>query len=182
MKITISDKLDFTKESLKKNRGILLIGALFIVIGSVLIYIATGIENHIFLYIFGGIFIAFPLFIIVYTMPSSFMYYYEQAQIKKYGSFTTAVITHKEIEDNSYTEKIDNRIERIEELNYLISFTFNYQNNEFVNSFYVNTKEAFEALKIGNSIPIKFLKTDPKKSSVRLIKLSKEIGLKIDKS
>lgn len=178
MKVAISDTLNFTIESIKKHLGILLIGLLFIFVGCILIYIASLTENPIPLYIFGGVFISFSLFFILYTIPSSLKYYYNQEVIKKHGSFTTAVIINKEIEENSYSEKTHNHAKTIEELNYLLSFSFNYNNNKFENSFYVHTKECFDKLEIGHVIPIKFLKTNPMKASVRFKKLYKELGLK----
>ncbi|MBQ0734188.1 hypothetical protein [Aquimarina celericrescens] len=177
MKVTLKDRIDFSIRSIKKHSGILAILLLFISIGSFLIYIGTRTEDYIFFYAFGGLMAGMSLFAFWYTMPSSFLYYYEQEMTKKYGSYAIAKITHKEIEDRSYQEKVGNRIDHIEELHYIISYTFEYRNIMYNNSFYVAGEACFNGLTIGSTIPIKFLRTNPKKSSVRRLKLSKELGL-----
>ncbi len=164
--------------AIKKHSGILAILLIFIAIGILLIYIATKIEKPIALYGFGGFVMVFSLFVFFYTIPSSFLYYYEQEITKKYGSYTIAKITNKEIEDHSYQEKADGHIDYIEEFHYLLSYVFEYNETTYENSFYVNSLACYEKLTIGAKIPIKFLRTNPKKSSVRRVKLSKELGIK----
>jgi len=58
------------------------------------------------LLIVGGFVTLFMGFFLGYTIPSSFLYYYEKAIIKKYGGYTTATVIKKYIEDLSYEERI----------------------------------------------------------------------------
>ncbi len=164
--------------AIKKHSGILAILLVFIAMGILLIYIATKIEEPIALYGFGGFVLVFSLFAFFYTIPSSFLYYYKQEVTKKYGSYALANIIHKEIEDHSYQETIDNRVDYIEEFHYILTYSFEYNGMRYENSFHVASKICFQALSVGAAIPIKFLRTNPKKSSVRRVKLSKELGLK----
>ena len=56
-------------------------------------------------------------------------------------------------------------------------FSFEYQNQIFENSDFI-AKNQYKKLKIGDMIPIKFLATNPNKSSIRQIKLKKIIDNK----
>ncbi|MCH3880971.1 MULTISPECIES: hypothetical protein [Tenacibaculum] len=164
--IPFKDKLKFALVSLKKNAPILLLCLPFIIVGSTVIYFAAKTNLSAYIFIFGILFIGIPLFIIFYTMPSSLLYYYEQEMAKKYGYYSKATVTHKEIEDTSYTQKAGSKINKIEEFNYLVSYTFNYRNKTYNNSFYVDEKTVFNKIELGDSISIKFLRTDPKKATV----------------
>ena len=112
-------------------------------------------------------------------MPSSFLHYYEQAQAKKYGAYTTAQIIEKEEKDVSYFDNVDNREIRIEEFQYFLTYAFDYNDKTYQNTFLVASKNCFEALPVGAVIPIKFLKTNPNTSSVRNRKMANELGLTI---
>ncbi|CDF79767.1 conserved hypothetical protein [Formosa agariphila KMM 3901] len=172
---TLSEKIKLLIESSKAYRGILYIGFLFITLGTLLIYIGLRFDI-IFLIVFGGIFISVALFFLIYTIPSSMIHYYEKALVKKHGKYTTATILDKEIIDNSYYDKNTYAVDsmskgkRIEELNYVLKYTFEYQSKEYKNSAFVQKNE-FETLNVGDKIPIRFLKTDPNTSFVRKIKL-----------
>lgn len=181
-KPTIIDKLYMLIKSSKEYRGLLLIGFLFIFTGSILIYIGLHF-NIIFLVIFGGIFISFSLFFLINTLPSSILYQYEKIQIKKYGHYINACIKEKEITHNSYYEKNNHSVNSnkknilLEELNYILIFSFEYQNQLYENSDFVEKNE-YEMLNIGDFIPIKFLTIEPKKSSIRKIKLKRSMNKK----
>jgi len=82
MKITFSDKLAFFKASLKKNLVPLLIGLTFIILGLIVAYISYFVAENTFLTGFGLTFIAFSGFFLLYTMPSSFLYYYSKHSLK----------------------------------------------------------------------------------------------------
>jgi len=176
MNISFKDKLQFTKNSLGKNAGPLLIMFLFIVLGAVIIYI--GLRNNItFLWVFGIIFGSMPLLMLIFTMPSSFLYYYEQAQTKKYGAYTTASIIEKEEKDVSYFTRKNKVEQKIVEFQYFLTYTFEYNGAAYEGTFLVARKNCFDLLTIGKEIPIQFLRTNPKKSTVRRRKLAKELGL-----
>lgn len=177
--IRLTDKFNFFRIALLKNSGILLIASLFILIGVAIIYFNFVHEKSIILYVVGAFVVALPLFGVLFTVPSSFMHYYEQAMTKKYGHYTKATITNKEIEDASYYETVGTvgnagyRKDWIEQYNHLVTYTYKYKNNTYNNSFYANDNTIFEALKLQSLIPIKFLKTDPKKATVLVKNLTK---------
>jgi hypothetical protein len=177
--ISIIDKLYFTLESFKKNSAILFISLPFILGGSIVLYFATQAEESFGLYVFGITFITVPLLIVLYTFPSSFMYYYEQEIAKKYGYYTKATIIDKEIEYVSYFSskgfvgEVGYKKEKVEQFNYLITYTFKYKNIVYNNSFYVDDKTVFDELELQSLIPIKFLRTTPKKATVLMRNLTK---------
>ncbi len=110
-------------------------------------------------------------------MPSSFLYYYEQAQTKKYGAYGTAKIIKKEEKDVSYFTRKNKIEQKTEEFQYFLTYTFEYNNTNYHNTFLVAGKNCFGTLTEGASIPIQFLRSNPKKSTVRRKKLAKELGL-----
>ena len=177
---SISEKLELIIKSSKAYRGVLLIGLLFIGVGAVLITIGVRFDIT-FLIVFGSIFIAVALFFLIFTLPSSILYYYEKALLKKYGKYTNATILEKEIINNSYYDKNTYAVDSaskgalIEELSYLLNFSFEYQNQMYKNSDFVEKNE-YEKLNNGDLIPIHFLRTDPKKSFIRKVKLKNSIS------
>ncbi|SHH34273.1 hypothetical protein [Winogradskyella jejuensis] len=178
MKLTLKDRINFSIEAIKKHLFLILGGLLFISIGLVLIYIGTIVnKDQLFFYIFGGVFIAFILFVWIYTLPSSLLFYYEKALIKKYGSYTTAIITNKEVEDHSHTEGMGRNRRFVELFMYLIEYKFEYNSKTYTGAFYLNEKAVFDAIELNQSIPIQFLKTNPKTSKIRRQKLCLDLGL-----
>lgn len=179
MKSTLSDKLQFTKTSLQKNSGPLLIMLLFVVLGIFLVYLGLRTETT-FLWIFGAVFGGLPLLGILFTIPSSFLYYYEQAQTKKYGTYGTANIIEKEEKDVSYIDKVGNRRVNVKAFQYFLTYAFEHNGQSYQNTFLVAGKNCFDALEISEEIPIRFLRTNPKKSTIRRRKLANELGLPIE--
>ena len=179
MNISFSDKLSFFKASLKKNAGPLLIGLTFIILGFVVAYIGYFVADNNFLTGFGLTFIAFSVFFLLYTMPSSFMYYYEQEMTKKYGSYTTATVADKRIDDYSHTSSTfeNGKAKHHEEFLYVIEFTFNYNDQSYSNECYFNQKATYERILVGDELPIKFLRHDPNIVTLRRRKLSNELGI-----
>lgn len=154
------------------------IAMLFIGVGCLVIFIGSVVnEGRWFLYIFGGTFIGFSLFFLIATMPSSFAYYYEQALVKKYGSYGTAFIRSKAVLDRSYTEKRGVRAVQVAQYHYELTYEYEYLQQVYTNTFHVAGKSCFDSLSIGATIPIQYLKVKPNQSTVRRVKLSKELGL-----
>mgnify|MGYP001803329234 CR=1 FL=1 len=117
MKSTLGDKLQFSKIALQKNGGPLLIALVFMVLGAVVVYLGIRYEVT-FMVVFGSVFAGIPALGMLFTMPSSFLYYYEQAQTKKYGTYTTANIIAKEAKDVSYVTGKGNNKSLTEEFQY----------------------------------------------------------------
>lgn len=130
-----------------------------------------------FLWIFGIVFSGIPFLMFIFTMPSSFLYYYEQAQTKKYGAYTTASIIEREAKDVSYFTRKSNKQLKTEEFQYFLTYTFEYKSSSYKNTFLVAGKNCFDVLLKRKEVPIQFLRTNPKKSSVRRRKLANELGL-----
>jgi hypothetical protein len=178
MNISFKDKLQFIKFSLRKNAGPLLIMLALMLLGSIVIYI--GLKTNItFLWIFGIVFCSIPFLMLIFTMPSSFLYYYEQAQTKKHGAYTTATIAEKEEKDVSYFTRKNKIKQKTEEFQYFLTYTFEHNGATYESTFLVAGKNCFDLLTIGKEIPIKFLRTNLKKSTVRRRKLANELGLKL---
>ena len=179
MNLPLSDRIKFIVKSIIKNGSILAILFAFFLFGCLAIFIATKMENAIGLYILGGAFISMSLLTFSFTMPSSLAYHYSKALIKKYGCNSTATIIHKEIEDTSYTDSdMEGAGQFVEEITYFLTYSFTYLGKKIENSFYVDTENYFNTLEIGDTVPIKFLKTKPEKSAVRMRKLANELNLK----
>lgn len=176
MKSTFSDKLQFSKIALQKNGGPLLIALVFMALGAIVVYL--GLRYQVtFMVVFGGLFGGIPAIGMLFTMPSSFMYYYEQAQTKKYGAYTTATIIAKEVKDVSYVTGKGNIKTKVEEFQYFLTYSFEHDGKPYENTFLVASKSCFDVLNIGTSIPIQFLRTNAKQSSVRRRKLANELQL-----
>lgn len=176
MKLSLSDRIKFSIAAIKKHGFLLAFGLSFLGVGCFLIYLGIKYDNNITLLIIGGFVTLFMGFFLGYTMPSSLLFYYEKAVIKKYGSYTYATVIKKHIEDHSYVEKIDNRINPVKEFHYIIDYVFTYK-KEYTNSFYVTSKACFDKIEIGSEIPIKFLKIKPEQAEPRRQKLCKDLGL-----
>lgn len=164
MQQTLFNKLVLLLRSSRAYINIVIIGLFFIGAGMTIIWGAFSLDgpiDRLFMIIFGGFLVCLSLFFMIYTLPSTVIYYYNKELAKKYGRHTKAKITKKEIIDNSYYEK--KRF--IEEMEYLISFAFEYRGQSFENSDFVG-KEYFESLKISDSISIKYLITNPKKALI----------------
>lgn len=178
-RLTIAEKIQLVIKSSKDYRMVLFIGLLFVLLGSSLIYIGF-LYSELFLIIFGGVFISFSLFFMMYTIPSSVSYYYNKALVSKYGKTTDAVLKSKEIIDNSYFDSNKHAVELndketlISQLNYLLVFSYNYQNKVFENKEFVE-KEIFKNLNPGDLIPIKFLSIKPNQSTIRKVKFKKTL-------
>jgi len=174
-KLSLTEKIDILLKSSKEYRGPLLICLLFFVVGVALIYIGVQFD-FLPIIIFGAVFSCFSLVVFAYTIPSSIVYYYEKAVITKYGKFTNAYLLSKQIIDNSHfdssieTPSKSKKGKLIEELNYLIEYSFKHNDLEYQNSEFIK-QAIFEKLTIGDTIPIKFLSTNPNNNSVRTQKL-----------
>lgn len=179
MHIPFSDKLNFFKFSLKKNSGPLSIGLIFIIIGVVLMYIGYFIADNNFLIGFGFTFFSFSGSFLLYTMPSSFTHYYEQALTKKYGKYATAKVIKKRIDDYSYTSNTfeSGQLKHYEELLYAIEFQFDHDHITYYNECFFEDKTVYDAITIDTPIPIKFLRNNPEKVTVRHRKLSNDLDL-----
>jgi hypothetical protein len=145
----------------------------------VLAYLGYFIAKNNFLITFGLLFFSFSGSFLLYTMPSSFKYYYEQELTKKYGSYTTANVTNKRIDDYSHTSStIENgQAKEYKEYLYAIEFEFSYNNRSYSNECFFEEQVAYDAITWDTKIPIKFLKTNPEIVTLRRRKLSNELGI-----
>ncbi|AXO81561.1 hypothetical protein DZC78_14590 [Olleya aquimaris] len=181
MKVTFNDQKHFITEAIKPHLGLLGIWLIFIVFGSFFIYLGNHIEqNGIGFVIFGYAFIVLASTFILFTLPSSIMYYYEKAKVKKYGSYTFARITNKRIDDYSHTNSStfdSSKSKVIKEFLYVVEFEFNYNNTTFTNECFFEHKTTFETITLTTKLPIQFLKTNPKKVTLRRRKLSNQLNI-----
>ncbi len=174
-RILFKEKLSFFIESLRKNLNPLLIMLLFLFLGIGLFAIGYYGDTVVVL-IMGIFFIGFSLFAISYTMPSSISYYYEKAIVKKYGVYSVANIINKEIEIGGEVIKHGKRIKHNDI--YIISYVFEYKGKAYKGIFLVDYKEDYDNFEIKEEVPIRFLRINPEKSTIRMRKLIKEKELK----
>jgi hypothetical protein len=173
-KLTFSDKLFFAKKAVSEHAMIIGIGLTFILIGSICLFIGIKNDTQIGLIIFGAFFILFSSFFMLYTLPSSISHYYTREVIKKHGAHTNATIIDKRTEDNSFTEETNGKTKVIKIIDYLVTFEFTY-NETYVNEGFIDKKEIYSKLNIGDEIPIKYLKHNPKEVFIRQRKLANEL-------
>ena len=184
MKVTFSDKKSFLKFALKKHYGLIAMMVLFLIVGVTVMYIGAFVVNDSisrnFLVIFGGIFVLASLWL-GYTIIESCKHYYEQALTKKYGKYTLARVVEKKSEEHNFDDSsiLENDAQQIKkEVHRFVTYAFGYQEKTYTNTFVIDNEEAYNALALNTEIPIQFLSTNPKKSSVREQKLFKELGVK----
>ena len=179
MKTTFSDRKNFIKQAIKPHFGILGIGFAIILFGVLFAFIGLKVENGLGFIIFGGLFIALSLAFMLYTLPSSFMYYYEQAEIKKYGSYTTAKVINKRVDDYSHSNSTFNGGSKktIETYLYVVVFEFTYNNTIYNSECFFEHKSTYDAIAMHSTLPIKFLKTKPQKVTLRRKKLANQLGV-----
>ncbi|QDO94548.1 hypothetical protein FNB79_11420 [Formosa sediminum] len=176
LKISTSEKLKFMKVALQKNSCILILLSFFLFLGITIIG-CSYVYNIILMVAFGVFIFGMALFTMLYTMPSSLRYHYENEIIKKYGAFTTAIITKKEVEDYSYIDTETKN--KVEEYVNTITYEFNYNSEHYLGDAVIDDKTLYHSLTVGLEIPIKYLKTNPNQSSVRIKKLKKSLLKKI---
>lgn len=179
MKLTISDRLNFAKEALNKHLGLVGIGLAFIVFGGFFMYLGYRADNGLGFMIFGGTFIMISLAFMVFMLPSSMAYYYEQALTKKYGSYTDAKVTNKRIDDYSHSTGSlqGSHAENVSEFMFVVEFQFGYQQKTYTSESFFNEKSTYEMITIGMDLPIQFLRTDPNIVTLRRRKLANNLGI-----
>ena len=178
MKVPFSQKTTFVKYAIQKHIGLIGIGLIFILFGSFFAYLGYRTDDGLGFIIFGICFIVCSCLFMAFILPSSIMYYYEQALTKKYGSYTTAKVTNKRIDNYSHTSSFtNNNSEEIEEYLYVIEFEFTYNNKTYKSESFFGEKSTYDAITAKTELPIQFLKTNPNKITLRRRKLSKELGM-----
>lgn len=180
MNIPFNERFQFFKASVRKNSGPLLIGLLFIVVGIVLMYLGYFVADNNFLTGFGFTFFSFSGSFLLYTMPSSFKHYYEQEVTKTYGSYTTAKVINKRVEDYSHTSNTfeGGQPKHYEEYLYAVEFEFSYNNTTYTNACFIDDKALFDAITLDTELPIQFLRHQPEKVTLRARKLSNTLKSK----
>ena len=181
MKLNFSDRKNFILFALKQHFGLIGIWSIFLIFGSFFAYLGRNVEENGFGFVlFGLVFIVFSSAIMLYTLPSSLRYYYNQALTKKYGSYTIAKVTNKRVDDYSHTTSSFNggKSKKIEEFLYVVEFEFTYNSKTYTSECFFEHKTTFEAITLETELPIQFLKTNPNKITVRRRKLANQLGIK----
>lgn len=179
MQIPLNDRLQFLKKVFSKHLGLLVVSSVFIILGFVLITIGYYKAESNFLIGFGITFITVTGSILLYTMPSSFKYYYEQEITKKYGSYAYAIVIDKKTHDYSHTSNSfeGGKLKHYEEYLYAVEFQYTYNNETYSSECFFEEKSTFDLIYVNAKLPIQFLKHNPSKVKVRRRKLSKELGI-----
>jgi len=180
LRTTLTDRKKFIIKAIRAHLGLLGVWLLFIILGIFFTFIGNKVEsNGLGFIIFGILFIILSSAFMLFTLPSSIRYYYNQAEIKKYGSYTTAKITNKRIDNYSHNNSSfgSKASKEIKEFLYVIEFEFIYNNKTYKNECFFEHKSTFENISFETELPIKFLKNNPKKTFLRRRKLSYQIGI-----
>lgn len=182
MHIPFHKRFEFFKVSVRKNAGPLAIGAVFVCCGFLLMYLGFFVTENSILGGFGLTFISFSGMFLLYTIPSSYRHYYEQEVTKAYGSYTTAKVIHKRVDDYSYTSSTieDGTVKTHEDYVYAIVFEFHYNHKRYTGEFYFEHKSTFQAIARDSELPIQFLRHNPNQTKLRRRKLSNALGISED--
>lgn len=181
MKLPFSDRKKFILLALKQHLGLFGIWLVFVLFGSAFMYLGSNVEENKYGFmLFGFVFILLPTAFMLYTLPSSILYYYNQALTKKHGSYTIAKVTNKRVDNYSHTTSSFNggTAKNIEEFLYVICFEFTYLGRTYTSEAFFEHKTTFEAITPNTELPIQFLKTNPNKITLRRRKLANNLGIK----
>ncbi|MBU2939484.1 hypothetical protein KO494_08020 [Lacinutrix sp. C3R15] len=181
MKLPFSCRKKFILSALKQHLGLFGIWLVFVLFGSAFAYLGSNIKENKYGFIFFGFaFIILPTAFMRYTLPSSILHYYEQELTKKYGSYTSAKVTNKKIANYSHTTSTfdGGKLKNIKEFLYVVEFQFSYNNQVYESECFFEHKATFEAISLETKLPIQFLKTNPKKITLRRRKLANQLGIK----
>ncbi|WP_452228197.1 hypothetical protein [Lacinutrix sp. MEBiC02404] len=181
MKRSFTDRKNCIQFALKQHLGLFGIWLVFVLFGSAFAYLGSNVEEYKFGFmLFGFAFIILSTGFMLYVLPSSILHYYEQALTKKHGSYTTAKVTNKRIDDYSHsTSSLDGgNSEMIAEFLYVIAFEFTYNSKTYASECLWTHKATYEAITLETELPIPFLKTNPNKITVRKRKLANQLGIK----
>ncbi len=166
--------------ALRKHLGLIGIWLIFIVFGILFYLIGTQVNDiGLGFKIFGSLFIVLSSAFVLFTLPSSFKYYYNKALTKKYGSYTFATVTNKRIDDYSHTTSTlkGGKAKKIETFLYVIEFQFNYITTTYHSECAFKHQSTYNAITEDTELPIKFLKTNPKIAYLRRRKLANQLGI-----
>ncbi|MBQ0786203.1 MAG: hypothetical protein KBT69_01790 [Oceanihabitans sp.] len=181
MKLPFSDRKKFILFALKQHVGLFGIWLVFVLFGSTFAYLGSNVEENGFGFmLFGFAFIILSTGFLLYVLPSSILHYYEQALTKKHGSYTTAKVTNKRVEDYSHTTSAfhGGNSKKVAEFLYVIAFEFTYNNKTYASECFLEHQTTFDAIPLGTELPIQFLKTNPNTITLRRRKLAKQLGIK----
>jgi hypothetical protein len=159
----------FVWRAFKEHALLLSIFGVFAVCGIVVIWAAPIFDDAWFVYGFGWIFILFPLAMVLFTMPSSFLHSYEKQVIAKYGRRGEAVVTRTYVDDLTAGD------DAAPIVLYYVDYEFTYKKMRQFGTFYVNDKALADRIAVGDTVPIKFLAFDPTQSDVRMRSLKRKL-------
>jgi hypothetical protein len=183
MNLSFRDKWPHIKYSIKEN----LAPASLILFFVLALYLFTGLVlyssfiNNETTYSFEDVFVllflsAFSLILTIvffYTIPSSLSYYYDKSIIKKHGSYSSAFVSKKFIEDNSYTDDL----KKITEIHYFVEYEYLIKERKFTGVFILENEAFYNLIELNSEIPILLVKKKPSLSKARIIKLGTSLGL-----
>ncbi|WGI20218.1 hypothetical protein [Amylibacter sp. IMCC11727] len=155
--VPFSDKIKFGWAAVARHGMLWGIFGTFMAAGALVVWAAPVLDDAWFVYAFGWLFILFPLGMMVWTMPSSLMFYYEKQVVKKYGRSAEAVVT------DIYDEVLDENVTL-----YYVEYEFTYKSAQHSGKFYVDEHKLVARMRVGDNVPIKFLAFDPSQSDVRM--------------
>ncbi|HKS32205.1 MAG TPA: hypothetical protein VJS14_00620 [Enterobacteriaceae bacterium] len=156
------------------------LGALFLLVSLVLFFRVWlsdahhGIALLIFLLVFGSC----GLFIVGFACVSNFSsmrHYYEKGLLRQHGLNITAVITEKNREECVAELRDESRRINVDELLLTVGFRFQFAGEEREGADILTSEALFNALEVGQTIPVRILPWLPESGSIRQRALSNQL-------
>ncbi|WP_437888759.1 hypothetical protein [Phytobacter sp. V91] len=124
------------------------------------------------LWIFGGLFFCLGLFLIGFaciSCLSSVRYYYEKGLLKRHGLNLNATLVSKSRVATDITLDINRnaRHEHIDELELSVGFEFQFAGQSWQCADLITSEKLFDALREGQTIPVRILPWIPERAAVR---------------
>ncbi|QRM87896.1 hypothetical protein FG167_01210 [Lacinutrix sp. WUR7] len=181
MKLSFTDRKNFIQFALKQHLGLFGIWLVFLLVGGFFAFLGSkATEEGFGFMLFGFTFIILSTGFMLYVLPSSILHYYEQALTKKHGSYTTAKVTNKRVDDYSHTTSTfqGGKSKKVAAFLYVIAFEFVHHSKTYSSECFLEHQTTFDAIPIGTELPIQFLKTNPNTVTLRRRKLANQLGIK----
>ncbi len=146
-------------------------GLFFLAVSGLILW--RGFEDpRISLWIFGGLFLCLGLFLIGFAFVSclsSVRYYYEKGLLKRHGLNLNATLISKSRMETDITLDINRNThhEHIDELELNVGFAFQFDGQTWQGADLIHSEKLYDALREGQTIPVRILPWAPGSASVR---------------
>ena len=156
------------------------LGALFLLVSLGLFFRVWLPDAHhgILLLIFTLVFGACGLFVLGFaciSTISSVRHYYEKGLLRQHGLNITAVVTEKKREESVAELRDETRHIKVDELLLTVAFRFQFAGEAREGADILTSESLFNALAVGQTIPVRILPWRPESGSIRQRALSHQL-------